>query len=68
MIYIVTLALAYKAIQQTGLRPKPSSVILATVGTFFYFFFVREITPYLFFMASGNRHPNPAPARLSLKS
>jgi hypothetical protein len=48
LIYIVTIALAYKAMQQTGLRPKPSFVILATVATFFYFFFVREITPYLY--------------------
>jgi len=48
LIYIVTIVLAYTAIQQTGLRPRPSSVILATVAAFFYFFLVREITPYLY--------------------
>jgi hypothetical protein len=45
---VVILALAYRAIEQTGLRPTPSSVILATVAMFFYFFFVREITPRLY--------------------
>jgi hypothetical protein len=48
LIYVVILALAYRAIQQTGLWPTPSSVILATVATFFYFFFVAEITPHLY--------------------
>ena len=48
LIYLVTLFLAYKAIQQTGLRPKPAPVILATVAMFFYFFFTSEITPYLY--------------------
>jgi hypothetical protein len=48
LIYIVTVVLAYKAIHQTGLMPQPSWIILATVAAFFYFFFVREITPYLY--------------------
>jgi hypothetical protein len=48
LIYVVILALAYRAIEQTGLRPTPSSVILATVAMFFYFFFVREITPHFY--------------------
>ena len=48
LIYVVILALAYRAIKQTGLWPTPSSVILATVATFFYFFFVAEITPHLY--------------------
>jgi hypothetical protein len=48
LIYVVILALAYRAIAQTGLWPAPSSVILATVATFFYFFFVSVITPHLY--------------------
>ena len=48
LIYIVTLVLAYVAIQETGLWPKFTSVILATTAMFFYFFFTRAITPYLF--------------------
>lgn len=48
LIYVVILALAYRAIEQTGLWPTPSSVILATVATFFYFFFVTVITPHLY--------------------
>jgi hypothetical protein len=49
LIYVVILVLAYKAIQQTGFRPKLSSVIFTTVVTFFYYaFFIRGITPYLY--------------------
>jgi hypothetical protein len=48
LIYVVTLVLAYRAIEQTGLWPTASSVILATVATFFYFFFVAVITPHLY--------------------
>ncbi len=48
LIYVVILALAYRAIEQTGLWPTPSSVILATVATLFYFFFVAVITPHLY--------------------
>jgi hypothetical protein len=48
LILVAILVLVYNAIQQTGLRPAPSSVILATVAIFFYFFFVQEITPYLY--------------------
>ncbi|MGA3089377.1 MAG: hypothetical protein ABSD75_12245 [Terriglobales bacterium] len=48
LIYIVTLVLAYVAIQQTGLWPKLSSVIPATTAMFFYFFFIKAITPYLY--------------------
>jgi hypothetical protein len=48
LIYVVILALAYRAIEQNGLWPTPSSVILATVATFFYFFFVSVITPPLY--------------------
>jgi ABC-type polysaccharide/polyol phosphate export permease len=48
LIYIVTLVLAYVAIQETGLWPKFSSVIPATTAMFFYFFFIKAITPYLY--------------------
>jgi len=48
LTYIVTLVLSYVAIQQTGLWPKFSSVILATTVTFFYFFLIKAITPYLY--------------------
>jgi hypothetical protein len=48
LIFVVILVLSYKTIQQTGLWPKPASAILVTVATFFYFFLVREITPYLY--------------------
>jgi hypothetical protein len=49
LIYVVTLVMAYRAIQQTGLRPKLSSVTLTTVAAFFYYaFFIRLTTPYLY--------------------
>ena len=48
LIYIVALVLAYLAIRQTGLQPTVLSVMLAAVATFFYFFLIREITPYLY--------------------
>jgi hypothetical protein len=48
LIYLVTLVLAYVAVQQTGLWPKFSSVILATTATFFYFFLIKAMTPYLY--------------------
>lgn len=48
LIYVVILVLAYMAMRRTGLKPKPSSAILATVATFFYFFLIKEITPYIY--------------------
>jgi hypothetical protein len=49
LIYMVTLVLACQAIQQTGFQTKLSPVIFTTVGTFFYyFFFIRLITPYFY--------------------
>jgi len=48
LIYVVTLVLAYVAIQQTRLWPKFSSVIAATTVMFFYFFCIKAITPYLY--------------------
>lgn len=48
LIYVVTLALAYVALRQSGLWPKFSSAILATTATFFYFFLIKAITPYLY--------------------
>ena len=48
LIYLVTVVLAYLAIRQSGLRPRPAAVILATVATSFYFLLVTGITPYLY--------------------
>lgn len=48
VIFIVILVQAYKAIHQTGFRPRPSSAIFATVGMYFYFYAVAEITTYLY--------------------
>jgi hypothetical protein len=48
LIYLVTVVLAYLAIRQTGLRPRPAPAILATVATSFYFLLVTGITPYLY--------------------
>ncbi len=49
LIYLIILVLAYKAIHETGFRPKLSSVIFTTVAMFFYYaFFIRGITPYLY--------------------
>jgi hypothetical protein len=48
LTYVIILALAYPAIEQTALWPTPSSVKLATVATVFYFFFVTEITYRLY--------------------
>jgi hypothetical protein len=48
LIYVVSVMLAYQAIQQTGLHPRPAPVILATVATSVYFFLARAVTPYLY--------------------
>jgi hypothetical protein len=48
LIYLATLVLAYVALRQSGLWPKFSSTILATTATFFYFFLIKAITPYLY--------------------
>lgn len=45
---IVILVLAYKAIQQVGLHPQPSSLIVAGIVTFIYFSFMRDPIPFLY--------------------
>lgn len=45
---IVILVLAYKAIQQVGLHPQPSSLIVAAIVTFIYFSFMRDPIPFLY--------------------
>ena len=45
---IVILVLAFKAIQQVGLRPEPASLIVAAIVTFLYFSLIHGITPFLY--------------------
>ena len=45
---ILVLVLAYKAIQQIGLHPKPSSLIVAAVVMFFYFSAIHVLTSFLY--------------------
>lgn len=45
---IVILVLAYKAIQQVGLHPQPSSLVVAAIATFVYFSFIQGLTPVLY--------------------
>jgi len=47
-IHIVILAFAYQAIQQVGLHPAPSSLIIAAVVTFLFFSFIHVATPFLY--------------------
>jgi len=48
LIHIVILVLAYQAIQQVGLHPAPSSLIVAAVVAFFFFSAIHAITPLLY--------------------
>ena len=48
LIHIVILVLAYQAIQQVGLHPEPSSLIVAAVVTFVFFSLIHLITPFLY--------------------
>jgi len=48
LIHILILVLAYQAIQQVGLHPEPSSLIVAAVVTFVYFSFIHVATPFLY--------------------
>ena len=48
LIYIIAGVLAYTTIQKTGVRPKPWSTLLGTLGMFSYFFFIQEVTPHLY--------------------
>ena len=45
---ILILVLAYKAIQQVGLHPKPSGLIVAAVVTFVYFSCIHVVTPFMY--------------------
>jgi hypothetical protein len=47
-IHIVILVLAYQAIQQVGLHPQPSSLIVAAIVSFFFFSFIHALTPFLY--------------------
>jgi hypothetical protein len=51
-IHIVILTLAYQAIQQVGLHPKPSSIMVAAAVTFVFFSLVHVITPFLYRFAA----------------
>jgi hypothetical protein len=45
LIYVVTGILAYRAIEKTGLRPKPWYAVLGTIGMFSYFLVVQRFLP-----------------------
>jgi hypothetical protein len=47
-IHIVILVLAYQSIQQVGLHPEPSSLIVAAVVTFFFFSTIHVVTPLFY--------------------
>ncbi len=47
-IHIVILVLAYQTIQQVGLHPEPSSLIVAAVVMFLFFSLIHVITPFLY--------------------
>jgi len=48
LIHIVILVLAYQAIQQVGLHPEPSSILVAAAVTFVFFSLIHVITPFLY--------------------
>lgn len=47
-IHIVILVLAYQAIQQVGLHPEPSSIMVAAAVTFAFFSLIHVVTPFLY--------------------
>jgi len=47
-IHIVILAFAYQAIQQVGLHPEPSSLIVAALVSLLFFSLIHTITPLLY--------------------
>ena len=47
-IAIVILVLAYQAIQQVGIHPEPSSILVAAAVTFAFFSLIHVITPFLY--------------------
>jgi len=48
LLHILVLALAYRAIQITGLHPEPSLLLRAALVTVVYFFLVHLTTPLLY--------------------
>jgi hypothetical protein len=48
LIHIVIIALAYKAIQQTGLHPEPASLLVAALVAFAFFSLIHVVTPFLY--------------------
>ena len=51
LLHIVILVLAYKAIQQTGIHPIPSSLMTAALATVIYLFVIHAVTPILYQLA-----------------
>jgi len=47
-LHIVILVMAYKAIQQVGIHPLPSSIIVAAIAAFFYFSLIQSVTTFLY--------------------
>jgi hypothetical protein len=47
-IHIVILVFAYQAIQQVGLHPEPSSLIVAAIVVFIFFSAIHVVTPFLY--------------------
>lgn len=47
-LHIVILVLAYKAIQQVGTHPLPSSIIVAAIAAFVYFSLIQSVTVVLY--------------------
>jgi len=47
-MHIVILVFAYQAIQQVGLHPFPSSIIVAALVTFVFLSLIHVITPFLY--------------------
>jgi hypothetical protein len=46
-IHIAIIVLAYQAIQQVGLHPQPSGLIVAAVVSLVFFGLVQSLTPIL---------------------
>ena len=47
-LHIVILALAYKAIQQVGLHPLPSAIIVSAIIAYLYFSLIQIVTAFLY--------------------
>jgi hypothetical protein len=46
-VHILIIALAYQAIQQVGLHPKPPSLIVAAIAAFIYFSAIHTVSAVL---------------------